>query len=240
MGTHPDSAYYPVAPSCQIPGLSAIYLDVFGRRTDGTFVEVGAFDGELVSNTSGLADLGWRGLYIEPVADYAGRCRQRHEKNPKTTVVNCAVGDVPGRFPIQIAHAFSSFHDDMIQGSREIFDHLAKNTLGSAARFEESFAGKTELVEVRRLDSILIDHDIQPGFDLLVVDVEGHEVEVFNSFDLSRWKPKMIIAELEDLHPIYSRGRPQIQQLRIEILKHGYEHLFVDETNTIFGLSEAA
>jgi hypothetical protein len=42
------------------------------------FVEIAAFDGETVSNTSFLADL-WlaRDLYIEPVPGYAAACSQR-------------------------------------------------------------------------------------------------------------------------------------------------------------------
>ena len=46
---------YNLSPTCQIPGLDKIYEEYFGD-TLGLFVEVGAFDGESVSNTSGLAD----------------------------------------------------------------------------------------------------------------------------------------------------------------------------------------
>src|SRR5258706_14970608 len=53
---------------CQIPILEGLYEQLFGQRADGCFVEVGAFDGETYGNTAGLADLGWTGLYIEPVA----------------------------------------------------------------------------------------------------------------------------------------------------------------------------
>lgn len=55
---------YPMAATCQIPffnSLSDLYTFVFGYRTDGLFVEVGAYDGESFSNTSGLADIGWKG-----------------------------------------------------------------------------------------------------------------------------------------------------------------------------------
>lgn len=49
---------YPLANTCQIPhfkSLSDIYTFVFGYKTSGLFVEVGAFDGESFSNTSCLA-----------------------------------------------------------------------------------------------------------------------------------------------------------------------------------------
>lgn len=49
---------YPLDATCQIPhfkNLSDIYVYIFGYKTDGLFVEVGAYDGESFSNTSGLA-----------------------------------------------------------------------------------------------------------------------------------------------------------------------------------------
>ena len=52
---------YTLSLTCQIPDLDKIYTKYFGEDTDRIFVEVGAFDGESVSNTSCLADAGWKG-----------------------------------------------------------------------------------------------------------------------------------------------------------------------------------
>src|SRR5258708_31985867 len=100
--------FYQLSESCQIERLSDIYESIFGQQTDRTFIEVGAFDGENFSNTSGLADAGWRGIYIEPVTSYAMACRTRHRSNPRIMVVNCAVGDAPGTATIHVANAFST------------------------------------------------------------------------------------------------------------------------------------
>ena len=49
---------YSLSKSCQIKNLSNIYEKLFGpNKLDGYFVEVGAYDGESFSNTSGLAEL---------------------------------------------------------------------------------------------------------------------------------------------------------------------------------------
>lgn len=45
---------YPVAATCQVPffkSIADVYAFVFGYRAHGTFVEVGAYDGESFSNT---------------------------------------------------------------------------------------------------------------------------------------------------------------------------------------------
>ena len=55
----PDSSqkdkidFYGLSPTCQIPKLNTIYEMYFGQKNNGCFVEVGAYDGEYVSNTSG-------------------------------------------------------------------------------------------------------------------------------------------------------------------------------------------
>ena len=36
------------------------------------------------------------------------------------------------------------------------------------------------------------------NFDILVVDVEGNEEDVLNSFSIEEWRPKMMIIEIED------------------------------------------
>lgn len=50
---------YSIVPECQIPTLPEILEEHIGFRTDGRFVEVGAFDGFKWSNTYMLAEIGW-------------------------------------------------------------------------------------------------------------------------------------------------------------------------------------
>ena len=55
----------------------SVLADIYARMfplSGGTFVEVGAFDGWSYSHTVCLAQLGWRGLYIEPVPEHAALC----------------------------------------------------------------------------------------------------------------------------------------------------------------------
>lgn len=225
--------FFSIPESCQIGGLDAIYETLFGQRTDGQFVEVGAYDGEQLSNTVGLADLGWRGLYIEPVAEYAARCRRRHERNPAITVEQCAIGDAPGTAQIELAHAFSSFHPDAIAAGKALFEIPGKlNTYGTP--IDGIFTGVVETVTVERLEAVLRRHGFEPGFELLVVDVEGHETAVFDGFELAAWRPQALIVELADMLTRDPAVRAKAQAVRSHILAVGYEHVHVDEVNTVF------
>src|SRR3982751_5457549 len=94
--------FYAVSPTCQIPTLAFLYELFFGRRHDGVFVEIGAFDGYTYSNTSCLADAGWRGCYIEPVPSSADACRQRHAGNPRIEVAQLAIGAAAGQTTLSV------------------------------------------------------------------------------------------------------------------------------------------
>jgi hypothetical protein len=50
-------------------------------------------------------------------------------------------------------------------------------------------------VPVRTLDDILREARALAGFDLLSVDVEGHELEVLSGCDLARWRPRLVLLE---------------------------------------------
>ena len=86
--------YSVLSPTCQIPNLNAIYEKYFADRI-GTFVEVGGNDGLLWSNTWGLAEAGWTGLYLEPVGELVKQCRLIHAHN-KVTVIQTAVAIYDG------------------------------------------------------------------------------------------------------------------------------------------------
>jgi hypothetical protein len=59
--------------------------------------------GRCASNTCFLADLGWRGIYVEPVPEYAERYAGRHGHNPNITVVSTAVGEDEGTTELHLA-----------------------------------------------------------------------------------------------------------------------------------------
>ena len=109
---------YPVAATCQIPffkSVGEIYSFVLGYKRDGVFVEVGAYDGESFSNTSGLADIGWSGHYLEPIPAYAAACAARHAGNAGVTVHTMCIGEKDGA-PVELSTAgpFSSAVGDEI------------------------------------------------------------------------------------------------------------------------------
>jgi FkbM family methyltransferase len=224
-GGPPAGSFYQPHADCQVRGLDAIYNAAFGHLKNGVFVEVGAYDGQAFSNTCFLADLGWRGVYVEPIPDYAAACTERHRRNPAVTVVNTAVGGAAGSTELHVAGALTTKNDDVYSAYHHI--PWAKGALSN----------RTVRAPVTTLDRLLEEHGIPAGFELLVVDVEGGEPEVFAGFDLARWKPRMLIVELADHHPDFiaiESIRGPAAGVRRQTLEAGYTEVYVDAINTVF------
>jgi FkbM family methyltransferase len=215
----------------QMAELAPLYERWFGSRTDGWFVEVGAFDGETMSHTAGLADIGWRGLYVEPVPGYAALCRRRHARNPRVLVAECAVGAAAGTVELQVRGLLSG----IAPGQQRAFD---------AADWAAPFPRERRIeVPQLTLDAVLEAASVTPSFELLVVDVEGYEAAVFDGFDIARWRPTMMIVELCDGGHDYD-GFPDLPRghaaVRAHLLAAGYAAVHVDSVNTVFVASQAA
>lgn len=205
---------YTFAPNCQIPAdkLNAIYKEAFGEKTDGSFVEVGASNGQDYSNTCGLADLGWKAIYMEPVADLAEECRQRH---PMKIVLKAAAGSRDGVEQMYLIPEWGTATSNL-------------DAAGSITAHMSTFCS-----DVFKLDTILTVYGFQPGFDLLVIDVDFGEIEVLKGFTISDWKPKLVIIELheESQHPLSE----EVRQFALPYFKEaGYEKCYFDSINSIF------
>lgn len=214
---------YKVTENCQVENLDKIYEKYFGYPSKGYFVEVGAYDGEFVSNTSFLADHGWNGLYIEPIYEFYEKCLKRHEDND-VIVANVAIGLEEGETKIYRGDTLTTLDKEQMLRYREIdwAQHIS---------FHE------DICDQMRLDTLMERLEVPKNFDLLVVDVEGKESEIFQTFELSEWKPKMIIVELEDEHPTFQKYPDfveKVRQLRSYILDQGYTQIYKNKWNTVF------
>ena len=87
------------------------------------------------------------------------------------------------------------------------------------------------------LDSLLDIYNISKYFDVLVVDTEGNEGEVFAGFSLEKWLPRIAIVELADQSEQF-RGIEKIAVectlIRKRFSDAGYHIMYNDDTNTVF------
>ena len=216
------TCFYNLSPTCQVPRLAVIYERYFGRRIDGCFVEVGAYDGDYASNTSGLADIGWTGYYIEPVPAYYHRCKVRHASSKNITVSQIAIGADRKTVEINVGGPLSTIRDEV----KQIFETL------DWAR--DNFTGEKIYVQQLTLENYLIKHTIRNQYELLVIEVEGYEWEVLRNFDITKWMPQMIIIELHDQNDDYIQLREECNSIARYFDKNSYKVIYKDFSNTIY------
>ena len=214
---------YNVAKNCQVIGLGDIYLDVFGHKTDGSFVEVGAYDGISWSNSSCLAEAGWKGLLFEPVPQFYAKCAARYQNNKNVKVVKCCIGDYEGETKVYLGSSLSTTSPEMIK----VFNSLdwSKHVGHRENRFVKS--------KMYTLDSMLEKHNWPENFDVLVVDTEGTELQVLQGFDVDKWAPKVAIIEAHEKHKDKVLGR-NAQEINEYFESRGYKKIYCDIVNSVF------
>jgi FkbM family methyltransferase len=215
--------YYPLSKTCQIPLLSIIFEQYFGQKKDGIFVEFGAFDGEYSSNTSGLADIGWYGHYIEPIPEFNTMCKMRHFNNKNIKIYDYAIGDKNDSVDIFIGGPLSTISSKM----RKHFQNLE----WSKSCFEKE---KKISVPMITLEDFFNEIKIKHNFELLVIDVEGYEWKILQNFNLSKWNPQMVIIELHDQNPDYCNIRDECNNLVNFFNVNNYKVIYKDFINTIY------
>jgi FkbM family methyltransferase len=150
----------------------------FGASGPGYFVEVGANQPRELSQTWDLERQGWTGILIEPQPDLADILRQ--QRSAQVFAAACSSRRNCGsNMTLHLAGGHSSFDRNL---------NLA--TVKPHGSID---------VPVRTLDAILEEAG-EPQIDFISIDVEGHELEVLDGFDLARWHPRLILIEDMLLH----------------------------------------
>jgi len=214
---------YNVNKSCQIKNLKNIYTDVFGYKTDGLFVEIGAYDGESWSNTDCFGKIGWRGLLVEPVPEFFQKCKKYYEMFPKIEIVNCCVGNYNGEIKVYLGGSITTTSLEMV----DIYNGIkwSKPCGLNKKKFINS--------KIFTLDYLLEKYEWPENFDVLVIDTEGTELEVLNGFNIEKWGPKLAIVESCEKHldKILSVKSAEINNF---FLTKGYEKIYCDCINSIY------
>ncbi len=170
-------------------GEDLLILELLGWPSEGTFVEVGGYDGLTNSVSSALEQLGWTGLLVEPVP---ALYEQARANRPDARVVHAAVGRAGSAGTATLRH-----YDDA-RGYDES-SHLESSTDNTGTRRPpKNTPVRTIEVPLTTLTDLLDElfKDIPTDrVDAASIDVEGHELDVLDGFDLDRFQPAVLLVE---------------------------------------------
>ena len=207
----------------QCPPLADIYFETFGNKTDGYFVEVGAFNGLNWSATRALARLGWHGLLFEPNKEYYNACSQLYQNNKKVSVENCAILDYVGKTKLYLGGSLSTTNADRVSVYQTV--SWAKGSRLDLERFTE--------VNAFSLDYMFEKHKLPSNFEMLVIDVEGAEAQVLRGLSFDEWSPQLMMVETHETNEDerLSKTAGEVEEI---VFSYGYKKLFANHINTVY------
>jgi FkbM family methyltransferase len=156
--------------------------DVLLRRAfpdgkDGFYIDVGANEPVVDSVTKHFYDQGWRGINIEP-----GKCCYERLCADRKNDINLNIGLSNRETTSELIEfpsnsGLSTFSPDMA----DVWRHLQLETIKRAV----------PVMTLAQVCEAYVDRPI----DFLKIDVEGHEREVIEGGDWTRWRPRVILVE---------------------------------------------
>jgi FkbM family methyltransferase len=162
-------------------GEDTMLLGIFSRVTDGFFVDVGAHHPFRFSNTFLLYRRGWSGINIDALP---GTKQRFSRARPRDLTIEMGVSKKPASL------TYWAFEEP----AYNTFDE----TLGNQ-RVQESVSKLIErtIIPTLPLADILDKHvEDRKTIDLLTVDVEGFDLQVLESNDWNRFRPKIVLCEV--------------------------------------------
>jgi len=190
-----------------------------GNVASGRYVDVGAGHPEHNSVTKLFYDAGWSGINIEPLPSLADALTA---KRPRDVTIQAAV---------------SSRNIDSIDLTVvDSWDELSTTVADRADRLRaEGRALSTMSVPVVRLDNTLAAHGVR-DIQFLKIDVEGAELDVLLTLDLTKTRPWIIVVEVVS----GSSSSSDRQEIRDHLESHDYVHSYFDGLNDFYVASEFA
>jgi FkbM family methyltransferase len=172
-----------------------IINNIFPNKYNGYFVDIGAYDGIVMSNTYLLEkNYGWKGICIEANPRYFNKLE------------SC-------RTSININNAI--YKDDL--KDLEFIDDENGGCSGLKDTNNHSFLNNSPIIKVktRNLTSLLDEYNAPNYIEYLSIDTEGSEFDILNSHNFNKYKFGYITVEHNFIHD----NRIKIRNL---LIKNGY------------------
>lgn len=148
-------------------------MEYFGEK-EGFYVDIGAFDPYLYSNTVWAANHGWKGMNIEPNPEVIAMF-QMYRNNAINLNVGVATETGILKYYMNQESAMNTFSEEY---ANKVHKHERK----------------IKEIQVRPLKDIFEEYNIR-DIDYMDVDVEGKDFDVLLSNDWSKYRPQIVMCE---------------------------------------------
>jgi hypothetical protein len=163
----------------------AVLLDYFGNKTDGAFLEIGAFHPTKHSNTRALIERGWSGVMVEMSPYGLVDLLKAYKDNERIRIVAGAV-TIGAQPPASVWLMPKDAENDGAISTTETWhrDKWAGRVSGKHIAMTAATLSMTELMWM-----------LPPQIDLVSIDTEGTSVQIASAFDFDRFGVKAVVLE---------------------------------------------
>jgi FkbM family methyltransferase len=174
-------------------------MEKYLNYENGFFVELGANDGLVQSNTYYYEkQKNWKGVLIEPSPNKFLECKANRAKRNAFFCAACVSFDFQEEF---VRIAYSDYMSAPLNLESDIADPLAHAKAG------EKYLRENENVfefgaKAVPLNSLLSEASAPKEIDFLSLDVEGAEIEVLKGIDHTSYRFKYLLIECRDFEKL--------------------------------------
>ena len=184
---------------------------------DGFYVELGAHDGALASNSYYFElKKNWKGILIEPSPNLYLKCLKRRGKNNDCYPYACVPFEYKEKYVDMLYSDSTTISDslDLDIDNREI--HIASVPDG-----EKNFMFGAK---AKTLHSLLVKSNAPQLIDFLSLDVEGAELDILKGINFEIYNFKYLVIECRDIE----RLQQYLKDFNYTLIKKlsNYDYLF--------------
>lgn len=208
-----------VYKSYSLDGEDLVIDKILRNKKKGFYVDVGAYDPRRVNNTKRFYDKGWTGINIEPDKKNYKKFLQQRKRDIN---LNIGIGNKNSQLK------FYKFIPDTLS-TFSTKERLKYQQLG------HKFLG-TEIIDVKKLSNILNKYCQSKKIDFLSVDTEGYDLEVLESNDWKKFRPKVICIEtaIYEGFKLTTHSRKKGYAIGSFLKSKGYKIILDNQTNSIY------
>jgi len=203
-------------------GEDNLLWQVFGDKTDGYFVDIGALDGTFFSNTYSFAQHGWKGICVEAHPHFYPILQKNR---PESVNVHVAIGNKNEKNSPFYAAGRGSF-SSLYPAAKNFFTRKFKHF---GVHYKQTTVDQSTLTS-------LFDAYLPPGqsVDFMTIDIEGCEFIAMKELNLNKYRPRIILSEFLD-----SLNKKQLPEMTEYLSKFGYKQSRIVKQNVFYCLADA-
>jgi len=185
-----------------------VIIKYFNKCSKGRFLDIGANNGIVFSNTRRLVELGWSGVCVEPDPAAFVSLIENNKENSNITLVNSGLGVVGGM------QKFYAMQDSLLSS----FSPEQQKIWSKAPFVREFYVNQITWEDLLKL--------VGSDFDFVNIDAEGISADLLEAMPFETISAKMICVEHDG----------DITKVNKIFRQHKYREYHINDLNCLFVL----